>query len=123
MPSKRVKPIYQVVELTLPSPLPELTQEVSNAVAALESNPGMEYLLDKLRLRKSYLDTLLRTKKHESLREVDYLQLGVQWCGWLESEIKSEIARRDRVEAARPAFDQEEQEFERIAQAVTIIGQ
>lgn len=118
---KQVKVPTEVVEVEKGLVL-ELDEDTSSLIAGLETNPGFQWLVNRLKLQRSVLETRLKTQKHETLRDVDYLQLGIQWCNWLENEVRAEVNRRERQPKPRQAFDYEEREFNRIRETLKLVG-
>lgn len=78
-----------------------LEPDIQQSLVALGSHPGFRYLCDKLDLQASYLRAKLAGERHESLREVDAIQSGIAWCGWLKAQVAqaTEIANRPRQQA------------------------
>ena len=48
-------------------------------------------MLQKLRLQQHLLLTRLKQERHEKLYDVEFLQSGVHWIGWMEAQLNKEI--------------------------------
>jgi hypothetical protein len=116
-----LSPSYKVIEVEKPNPALELDPETPRAIASLAGNPGFQALMNRLRIQKALLNSALRGNKHESLIEVNRLQSGIAWINWLDRQVALEVTKSER-EQPRPAYDVEQQEFERMAAAITIVG-
>src|SRR4029077_21207095 len=77
-----------VVEVEKPSPVPSLTAESKGAILSLKGHPGISYLLARLHLQCSYLETALRNNRHNDLCEVSALQAGIFWSSWLQRQLE-----------------------------------
>lgn len=82
-------------------PTLKMEPDIHQALIGLGGHPGFRYLCDKLDLQASYLRAKLSGERHESLREVDAIQSGIAWCGWLKAQVAqaTEIANRPRHQA------------------------
>lgn len=109
---------YKVIELEKPAP--KLTREDASNIASLANHPGFHALLGRLRIQRSLLETTLRQARHESLNEVYSLQAGINWITWLDKQVQQFAGRKEPV--AREAFELEEAEFRRMAEALEFVG-
>jgi hypothetical protein len=91
------------------------------SVASLRGNPGFEYLLAKLRVQRALLRESLVKNKHKDIRDVEFLQSGANWLGWLEDQLNTAvgIVNAPKPRIARP-FEQEA--FEQLRQNVELVG-
>jgi len=78
---------YKIVEVEKPRTQYRWDDNTRNAVSTLTSHPGFVALCDKLNLIRSQLKTKCYASVHKDLREVDYLQAGIFWSGWLQEQI------------------------------------
>lgn len=106
-----VQTVYQIVEVEKPVPVPPLDENSSQAVATLQAHPGFQYLLAKLRLQRSALKTILTTQRQHSLTDVEFIQSGIAWTGWLEEQLNAAIGFKaapptDSLESQRIAFEE-----------------
>jgi hypothetical protein len=115
------KPDFKIVELERVPNVPELNNTNAAAVAALRDHPGFQYLLAKLRLQKALLQTTLSTKRQASLRDVEFLQSGIVWCGWLEDQVSKAVGIQNRPQA-RPARVPEIEAFEQLQRLIDVVG-
>lgn len=69
-------------------PMIRLTPEIRESIAVLKDIPGFKYLLQQLRLQKAFLSNQLEENPHKELRDVDRLQVGLFWIGWLENLVE-----------------------------------
>lgn len=116
-PSVVVK--YQVVELDEPRGSEAEDEAMKESIATLTAHPGFLHLVKKLGRQRAYLRSKLDFEKHSDLREVDFLQAGVFWCNWLNTEIKRatiKVAPRklDAMEEELKAFQEIDNQIERI---------
>ena len=111
---------YKIVEVEKPRTLPALaSEEVRAMLATLPSNPGWQYILERLRLQKAVLEQTLKNKRHEKLEEVYSLQAGIYWAEWLDAEMarltqKAAAIESDTTDFERDAFQQIDSMLERV---------
>jgi len=113
----RPRPLVLEVEQRPPVVLDDAVRE---SVRALAWHPGFQYLRDKLRLQRAVLEAQLHGARQESLREVEFLQSGVYWIAWLESQIRREVG----IPARAPAkvTDEEEELIEAVRASIESVG-
>lgn len=98
-------PAPVILEIDKRPPLPN-TADVVAATSALVEAPGMKFLLAKLDLDRAKLIQTLAESRHQDLREVQYLQAGVYWCGWLQRQLSYYLRlQEDRARAITPEED------------------
>ena len=114
----KIEKHYTVIEVEKKHPLTE-TSESIEAVRTLEDHPGFQWLLSKLRLQASRLQSELLQGRHKDIREVEFLQSGIQWCGWLQSQLD---LNREKYRQMRPAIPQEVMHFQDIESTIELIG-
>ena len=114
--ARRKTPQWQLVELEKPVPI--LNGEDVAAMAALHGHPGVTALLNRLRLRRAALETQLKTTRFKDLDDVNFIQLGCSWLGYVESEIRFATQTTEDRRTARPASPDEVEQFERIMNAI-----
>lgn len=98
---------YKIVEVEKPrtySPLDET--ELRDSLHSLNAHPGFRYLIERLRSQRFSLEGRLKGARHKTLDDVGFLQQGVFWLGWIESE----VARLSQA-PQRPQLDPVEQEL------------
>lgn len=108
---------YTVVEAEK-KPLQETPESIA-AVKSLEDHAGFRYLLNKLKLQAARLSSELLTKRHSDIREVEFLQSGIQWCNWLQQQLD---LTNERYRQMRPATPQEAMHFQDIESTIELIG-
>lgn len=86
------------------------------AIASLQGNVGFESLRNRLAMFRATIETQLLTRKQESLREVDALQIGLYWMGFLDREM-DRVAKRNR-RVVVDATEEEEARFKQIYAAI-----
>lgn len=107
-----------VIEVPKPEPLEESPESVAS-VASLEGHPGFRWLLRKLSLQQARLRAELENSRHAKLEDVQFLQSGIQWTGWLASQLDFAKARYLATRAASPS---EAKFFEEISSYITLVG-
>ena len=117
MPKTSIK----VVELEKQPGVPELDSASAVAVASLQTHPGFQYLLAKLRFQRASLKEALVKNRHKDLKDVEFLQSGANWCGWLQEQVEHAIGVVNRP-VQRPARDFELEAFERLRNQIDVIG-
>lgn len=112
---------YKIIEVERPrTPEAMDTTEVRAMLATLQSNPGLLYILGRLKAQKSLMETTLKTTHFEKLEEVINLQSGIFWAGWLEAQINS-LTKRATPEPAAP-YDFELEAFKEIDSQLERVG-
>jgi hypothetical protein len=110
----------RVVEVVSPRVVAD-SKEIQDSIRTLVYHPGFTHLLSKLKWQKSILEAKLREGFHSSLREVDVLQAGIYWAGWLEAELQREVNRLQKHTLLEP-HKEEITAFEEIHSALQIVG-
>lgn len=111
---------YRVIELEKPRTPPALSSdEVKAMLATLPSNPGWQYIMERLKLQKAVLEQALKQTRHEKLEDVQSLQAGIYWAGWLEAEMarltqRAAAIETDTTDFERDAFQQIDSMLERV---------
>ena len=119
--AKKPNGTYKIVEIEKSSHLPELDSASAGAVVTLREHPGFNYLLAKLRLQRSLLQASLGTKRHKDIRDVEFLQSGIVWCGWLQEQLEKAIEISTKP-APRPAKPYELDAFEQLHRLIDVVG-
>lgn len=112
------KPKQYVVEVPKAS-VPADNEETISQVASLQGHPGFRWLLQKLDLQAARLRSELANKQHSSLRDVEFLQSGIQWCDWLRGQL--DFAKQ-RYQNMREATLTEQRLFEEITSSIELVG-
>ena len=110
----------KVIEVEKPRTLVPVDRDT---LATLQHHPGFVFLLGKLRTQRNYFESLLKNQKHESIREVDYLQGAIYWSNWLEMSLNKELSGRQTPQAQADPLELELAAFEQAKQALEMIGQ
>lgn len=76
-----------IVEVEKPRVVPEWNKDVAASIATLQGHPGFAWLLGRLRLHRASMKSALCSQRQETLRDVEFLQSGIAWTGWLESQL------------------------------------
>lgn len=92
------------------------------AIASLASHPGFKALMYRKRLKRAALETTLKSARHKEIREVDFLQSGIYWLRFDESEVNTAIGNLRGKAVPRTASAIEEEEFNRVRSAIESIG-
>ena len=102
-------------------PVPELDASSAAAVATLQNHPGFLYLLAKLAAQRAALREALVKNRHKEIRDVEFLQSGANWCGWLEDQLSAAVALQNRPQP-RVAKPYEEEAFEQLRRRIDVVG-
>jgi hypothetical protein len=108
---------FVVVEVEAPRTR-EITDDVRSSVQALAHQPGFQHLLSRCRAMRAYLKKQLVESKHASMEEVQYLQAGIYWAGWLEQE----MSKHQPVKPPAQAYDVEAQAFREAQLLIDVVG-
>jgi hypothetical protein len=77
---------YKVIEVPPRTVSPAEDKEMRESVATLSSHPGWVHQMKKLDYLQSALKHKLNHEKQSTLEEVQFLQAGIYWAGWLRQE-------------------------------------
>lgn len=116
---KRRKPL-KLVEIKAPVNVP-LTPEGRRAVATLKDHPGFHYLLNRLRLQRATLEAALITRPHTEIADVAYLQAGIRWMNWLESQFTLAVEHPSDAKS-RDANSLEEEAMKAVLNSIEGVG-
>lgn len=122
-PPERVPPgtQYKVVEVQTPRlQTPVLTRELQESLASLPGNPGFQYLLSKFVAYKAALRAKLETDRHKTLEDAVWLQAGLFWCNFCQSEIAK--ATKQLQAPVLDPYDEELQAFRAIDAMIERVG-
>ena len=111
---------YRVVEVEKPKPLAE-NLEADETIVTLAHHPGFIRLMAKLKLQRSQLETTLKRTRQADLRDVDFLQTGIFWTEWLESQVNKEVFSKKRP-TPQPASELEAAAFAEASRLIEMIG-
>jgi hypothetical protein len=111
----------KVIEIEKSSVPADMDRGGAYAVAALKGNPGFEYLLAKLRVQRALIREALVKNKHKEIRDVEFLQSGANWLGWLEDQLNTAVGV---VNAPKPRATRayEAEAFEQLRGNVELVG-
>lgn len=117
----RPKPLPVVLEIEKGTP--KWNEDDQAAILLLAEHPGYKALLKKLNIQRAYLKFQLENTKHDNLREVDTIVIGLHWLGRVQSEISKAVQdQNDQQKRTRPVTDTELVEIERIKSSIESIG-
>jgi hypothetical protein len=111
---------FQVVEVERPRVIPPVEAEVSKSVATLQGHPGFQYLVEKLRLQRAQLRSALCHQRQSDLKDVEFLQSGIAWTGWLEDQLTRAVNFQEPKEP-QPAAETEREAFEDIQRFIEVL--
>lgn len=81
----------QIVEIDKGTRVPPIDEGVAQSIKTLQSHPGFQYLLAKLKFHREVLKNQLSGSKQASMEDVMLLQSGIAWSGWLQNELDRAI--------------------------------
>ena len=110
---------WLIVEVEKPRAIPPLSEEVAESVATLQSHPGFQYLLQKLRLQRSGLVSSLSHQRHSSLADIEFLQSGIAWTGWLEEQLQKSVGFR--AQKPQEIFPSEREAFQEAQRFIEVL--
>lgn len=116
----QVKIEYRVLEVDKAPHLAPLTPELKDSLRALQLHPGWQYLMARLTLERANLEKYLREGFKLTEKELNHLQTGVYYTGWLRSECDRLTAVPRRAEAPLSLDDQ--QLFEELQSQLEVIS-
>ena len=101
--------------------VPELDQASAAGVASLQTHPGFQYLLAKLAFQRSLMKDSLAKNRQKDIRDVEFLQSGINWCGWLEDQL---VAATGKLNAPTPRIQRahEREAFEQLLGQIDVVG-
>jgi hypothetical protein len=113
------KVVYKVVEVKSPRSSQAWSKEIKDAISTLSSHPGFVALTDRLNLQRQMLESKLSREFHKDLREIDYLQAGVFWLGYIQDLVAKATnlipsAPVDAMQEEMEAFKLLDSQIERI---------
>lgn len=77
-----------VLDVIIQRPTDVPSPDDAAAIATLNGQAGWDALLRRLAFQRQVLQSRLSKPFHKSLREVDALQIGLMWLGYLEEECR-----------------------------------
>jgi hypothetical protein len=110
-------PVYYAVPVDNPKEY-QLTDELRGSIAALAHNPGFQYLLNRAKVVKAYLQRQLAEGKHESMRDVQYLQAGIYWADFWQKE----LSKNSQPVKPPEAVSSDTEAFEAAKAALEVVG-
>jgi len=113
---------YKLIEVEKNRTLPTLEgDELRNALISLQAHPGFVYILNKLRTQRFSLEGRLKGTKFERIEDITFLQSGIFWTNWLESEV-NKLTETSQSEVLAPS-PFEDKLFTEIDQLLDRVGQ
>jgi hypothetical protein len=91
------------------------------SIASLKYHPGFIALLNKLARQRAVLESRLNSTRHHEIRDVDLLQSGLFWIGYVESEV-NQAAGIEKRAAQKSATASEVEEFSKALAAIESVG-
>lgn len=116
-PSLPTTPV--VLEVERATRVPELTEDMAKSIGTLQSHPGFQYLLAKLKFHRSVLKEQLAGNRQETMADVIMLQSGVAWSGWLQGQL--DAAMGFKPSAPAPAGQSELAIFEEAQRQLEVL--
>lgn len=111
-------PKLQILELS-PAVSPLKSVDI-DTLESLKLHPGWIYLTQQLDIEAQVLKSKLSSERHESIREVDFLQSGIYW--WKRLQTKLDALLKVPRANIRPAQDDELEMFTRMSQNLKVVG-
>ena len=112
---------YQVIEVEKPRLSKPFDKDIANSLLTLQGHPGFLWLLDQLRLERSYLQTILGTRRQKTLTDAEFLQAGIAWSGWLQDKMERAIGFREGSQEPQEASDREREAFEAAQKFIEVL--
>lgn len=117
-PSPSLIEKFTVVELEKPTPLEESSDSIS-AVDSLRLHPGFNWLCRKLSIQASKLKSEIQGTRQDRLEDYYFLQSGIFWCNWLQSQVDFAHSRYLSMRAATP---EEDSFLQSLSQSIEVVG-
>jgi hypothetical protein len=112
---------YQIVEVDKPRPNIGWDKESRETVMTLAAHPGFICLLQKLSTQAALLKAKLVNDRHKEIKDVEFIQSGIFWCNWLQSQL---TAATQRVKAEpQAAMDEEAKAFKELNATLIRVGE
>lgn len=86
-------------------------------IASLLNHPGFVALCNRFKLKRQALLAQLEGTRHKEIRDVDFIQSGLYWLRFAESEVNT-ATRNLRIGAQRKAAPEEVIEFNKVLSAI-----
>lgn len=87
------------------------------ALAGLAEHPGLNFLLNRIRLQRAALESALKYGAHAELKEVLALQAGIRWLTWVDNQFLLAVAHPGEKEVRNP----NQEEYEALAASLAVI--
>lgn len=122
-PSPNIQAVIRTRIVEVPKPRQHLALDTTTAaaVASLQGHPGFIWLMEKKRLQKAQLQSILAKERHKSLTDVEFLQSGIAWLSWDEEQMLRAINWQDAPAQVEPA-QSEQAAFEEIQKFLEVLG-
>jgi hypothetical protein len=88
------------------------------ALASLQGHPGVQALLNRLKLQSAVLERQLVTVHHKDLHDVYFLQSGITWVRYVESELRKIYEAQQVRRKGKIASVDEAEQFQKIMNAI-----
>ncbi len=116
---RRQEPL--IVEVSTPRRLAEPDEAEREAIISLQAHPGFQFLLQKLAFQRHLLESVLLTQRQENLKDVEFLQSGINWLRWLQGQIEAEIKFKKR-RVLQPPSVSEKAALEQVMDQFEVVG-
>ena len=113
------KTIHTLTEVEKGTKLPELNADLKESLKTLPLHPAFNYLTQKMRLQASALAKALHEGADLEERQMRYLQAGIFWLTYLDSEIRR---LTHTTMPSRQASLSEAEEFDRVHKQMDLIS-
>lgn len=114
------KPEFKILEIEK-AQVPPLDAASAASVVSLQSHPGFQYLLAKLRVQRAALKHALETQRQKELKDFEFLQSGANWCNWLQVQL-DEAVKLTQQPKPRNATAYEREAFEQLRSQLDVVG-
>jgi hypothetical protein len=114
-------PFTRIVYIEIPTPKPTFDRNAEASIPTLAGHPGFQELMKRLELQRAVLETKLKAERHDNLRSVDFLQLGLFWMDYLKREVDKRVYKNERTRLSHADFD-EVAELTKISSLIERIG-
>lgn len=118
----RTKLDVKVIEVEKQFVLPALDQGSAAAVAMLAGHPGFQYLVAALHNQAAVMKAALIKNRHKDMRDVEFLQSGINWAGWLAEFVTKAAEMAKPKEEPREMRDSERMNFEVLRNQIDVVG-
>jgi hypothetical protein len=116
------KPEIRFIEIEAPRPT-ALSKDLHESLGTLAGHPAFNYLVAKLKVQRSLLETKLKNDRHATLKDVEFLQSGIYWSRWLEDQIQTAVHKAPQASTSTALTEEELSAFNEIRSNTVLIGE